>query len=149
MRDYICKLQRTIGSVCEEYGLKPSKSSDVGVFIGNNKIAAIGESRTITTLQPVFCTIFACCYFKGVHGRRFVTTHGIALNCDVNLSWFSHIVPCGLADRGVTSLTAELGRTVTVADAIPTFLQCFKDEFECDFEMQNSVNEIINNLEAD
>ena len=42
MRDYICKLQKTIGAVCERYNLETSNCSNVGVFIGDNKIAAIG-----------------------------------------------------------------------------------------------------------
>jgi lipoyl(octanoyl) transferase len=45
--------------------------------------------------------------------------HGFAINCDCDLSWFDRIVPCGIADAGVTSLSAELGRTVTVHDVLP------------------------------
>jgi lipoyl(octanoyl) transferase len=43
--------------------------------------------------------------------------HGFALNCDVDLSWYDAIVPCGIADAGVTSLSMELGRRVDVREA--------------------------------
>jgi lipoyl(octanoyl) transferase len=52
----------------------------------------------------------------GIRVARGVTLHGFALNCDCDLTAFSAIVPCGIADAGVTSLTAELGRRVTVAE---------------------------------
>ena len=51
----------------------------------------------------------------GIRVSRGVTMHGFALNCDCDLSWFDRIVPCGIRDAGVTSLSAETGRTVTVA----------------------------------
>ena len=54
----------------------------------------------------------------GVRIARDVTMHGFALNCDPDMAGFDRIVPCGIADAGVTSLTAELGRRVRVADAI-------------------------------
>ncbi len=44
--------------------------------------------------------------------------HGFALNCDNDLSWFDRIVPCGIPDAAVTSLSAELGRQVRVGDVL-------------------------------
>jgi lipoyl(octanoyl) transferase len=55
----------------------------------------------------------------GIRVARGVTMHGFALNCDCDLAWFDKIVPCGISDAGVTSLSAEAGRRVTVADALP------------------------------
>ncbi|HEY7815958.1 MAG TPA: lipoyl(octanoyl) transferase LipB [Nakamurella sp.] len=54
----------------------------------------------------------------GVRVAKDVTMHGFALNCDPDLTWFDRIVPCGITDAGVTSLSVELGRRVTVADVI-------------------------------
>src|SRR5499427_8293895 len=55
----------------------------------------------------------------GARVARGVTMHGLALNCDSDLSWFDRIVPCGIGDAGVTSLTAETGFRVSVADVTP------------------------------
>jgi len=55
----------------------------------------------------------------GVRVSHGVTMHGFAINCDCDLSWFDRIVPCGITDAGVTSLSAEVGRTVTVLDVLP------------------------------
>jgi lipoyl(octanoyl) transferase len=55
----------------------------------------------------------------GVRVARGVTMHGFALNCDCDLSWYDRIVPCGISDAAVTSLSAEAGRPITVADVMP------------------------------
>ena len=54
----------------------------------------------------------------GIRVQRGVTMHGFSLNCNCDLAAYSTIVPCGIADAGVTSLTAELGREVTVSEVL-------------------------------
>jgi lipoyl(octanoyl) transferase len=55
----------------------------------------------------------------GIRVARGVTLHGFAINCDCDLRAFDAIVPCGIRDAGVTSLTAELDRDVSVAEVLP------------------------------
>jgi len=55
----------------------------------------------------------------GIRVAQGVTMHGFALNCDNDLSAYGAIVPCGIADAGVTTLAAELGRDVTTAEVLP------------------------------
>ena len=55
----------------------------------------------------------------GLRVAQGVSMHGFALNCDCDLSWFDRIVPCGIADVSVTSLSAELGRRVRVSEVRP------------------------------
>jgi lipoyl(octanoyl) transferase len=55
----------------------------------------------------------------GIRVARGVTMHGFALNCACDLSWYDRIIPCGIADAAVTSLSAETGRRITVTDVLP------------------------------
>lgn len=55
----------------------------------------------------------------GVRVTQGVTMHGFALNCDNDLTWFDRIVPCGITDASVTSLSRELGRDVSVGEVLP------------------------------
>jgi lipoyl(octanoyl) transferase len=63
-----------------------------------------------------------------------VTSHGFGLNCDTDLTWFDAIVPCGLADRSVTSLSEVAGRTVTVADVRPLVHRSYEEAFATTLE---------------
>ena len=55
----------------------------------------------------------------GVRVAKGVTMHGFAINCDPDMTWFDRIIPCGIRNSGVSSLSAELGRDVTVAEVLP------------------------------
>ncbi|MGI8681004.1 MAG: lipoyl protein ligase domain-containing protein, partial [Mycobacteriales bacterium] len=66
----------------------------------------------------------------GIRVSRGVATHGFALNCDCDLSAYESIIPCGIADAEVTSLSRELGKTVTVADVVPLVERHLADVLE-------------------
>jgi lipoyl(octanoyl) transferase len=66
----------------------------------------------------------------GIRVARGTTLHGFALNCDCDLSAYTSIVPCGISDAGVTSLTAELGRRVTVDDVADGMAQAVREALD-------------------
>lgn len=119
VRWYVTNLETTIINLCKNtYGLKAITTPDTGVWIGNNKICAIG-----------------------IRCSRYVTTHGLALNCNTDLSWFEHIVPCGLHGKGVTSLSSIFEKDISVNEVLPHFLQHFSKSFSC-----NIVDTELNKL---
>jgi lipoyl(octanoyl) transferase len=63
----------------------------------------------------------------GIRVSRGVAMHGFSLNCNVDLAWYDRFVPCGIADAGVTTLTAEVGREVTVAEVRPVIQRHLTD----------------------
>lgn len=112
MRWYVATLELTVIETCRKMGIPQAiTTSDTGIWVGNNKICAIG-----------------------VHGSRYVTTHGIGLNCCTDLHWFEHIVPCGIEGKGVTSLSQELQRNVCVEEATEIFVRCFAEHFKCQIQ---------------
>ena len=59
----------------------------------------------------------------GIRVTEGVTMHGFAINCDCDMAWFDKIVPCGIKDAEVTSLSQEIGRRVSVAEVLPTVIE--------------------------
>ncbi|CAG0916547.1 unnamed protein product [Notodromas monacha] len=70
-------------------------------------------------------------WYVSIRVRNGVTSHGLALNCNTDLSWYSHIVPCGITDplAGVTSLSVELGKPFTVETCVPLIATAFQEVF--------------------
>jgi lipoyl(octanoyl) transferase len=100
---YVRRVEGLLIGVCAAFGLETTRIKDrSGVWVPADRR---GRDRKVGAI--------------GIRVSRGVTQHGFALNCDCDLSQFDRIVPCGIRDAGVTSISAELGRTVTVADAIP------------------------------
>ncbi|MBI4568804.1 MAG: lipoyl(octanoyl) transferase LipB [Planctomycetes bacterium] len=111
LRWYMVSLQEAIIALLAAYGVAARRREGryLGVWVGERKIAALG-----------------------VHARRWVTTHGFALNVSTDLSWFTRIRPCGITEYGVTSMQeAMAGRdpTPTVEAVAAGFAPCFAAAF--------------------
>jgi lipoyl(octanoyl) transferase len=113
---YLRFLEEVVIMVLSKYGVVGSRlKGATGVWICDER----GERK--------ICAM-------GVRASRWVTMHGLAFNCSVDLSRFDSIVPCGIKDKSVTSLDVELGRTVNFEDIVSDFKACFKDVFQLKFE---------------
>lgn len=100
---HVRRIESLLISVCAEVGVSTTRiDGRSGVWIAAD---SRGPDRKVAAI--------------GVRVARGVTQHGFALNCDCDLTAFDRIVPCGIRDAGVTSLTWELGRDVTVAEMLP------------------------------
>jgi len=98
---FVRELETSLISICNEFGIKAQRYCErSGVWLrdakGDRKIAAIG-----------------------LRVAKGVTMHGFALNVNPDLSAYSKIIPCGIADAKVTSLSAELGRNLTIDEVMP------------------------------
>ena len=96
VRKFVCRLEDAMIGTCAELGVLAGRvDSRTGVWVeGNRKVGAIG-----------------------VRVSRGTTMHGLALNCDNDLVWFDRIVPCGIRDAGVTTLSAEVQANISVPEA--------------------------------
>lgn len=80
----------------------------------------------------------------GVHTSRWITTHGIALNCNNDLGWFERFTPCGIKGKGVTSLSKETNQNIEPQGAIPAFIESFQNVFDCTVVSEDSRDVRIN-----
>lgn len=118
VRCFVHNLEQAIVSACASLGLEANTNQHTGVWVENRKVAAIGEALStefafysaaspLSFLTPLLSSTFSS---QGLEVKRGITMHGFCLNCNPDLSFFNHIVPCGLPEMGVTSLSRELGK---------------------------------------
>lgn len=104
---YVRRLEQVLVDACADLGLATERvQGRSGVWVRGDGSGLPGRrDRKVGAL--------------GIRVAQGVTMHGFALNCDNDLGGFGGIVPCGIPDADVTTLSAELGRDVTVAEALP------------------------------
>jgi lipoyl(octanoyl) transferase len=112
LKRYVALIESCIIEVLNQYGIAAGIIADrIGVWIDINgpkerKIAAIG-----------------------IKSSRYITMHGLALNVSTDLSMFQHIVPCGIADKGVSSISKELNEKVDFSDVNQRLKESFSRIF--------------------
>ena len=107
MHKYVRDIEEVMIRVCADYGLQAGRVQGFsGAWIGDEKIGAIG-----------------------VRISRWVTSHGFAFNITTDVQFFDLIVPCGIADKGVTSLSRQLGLDVPMREVEDRFIAHFSDVF--------------------
>ncbi|MEJ3744117.1 lipoyl(octanoyl) transferase LipB [Actinomycetes bacterium KLBMP 9797] len=100
---YVRRVEQLLIDVCAEFGLTAGRvEGRSGVWVPEDDR---GPARKVAAI--------------GIRVARGTTLHGFSLNCDCDLSAYDRIVPCGIADAGVTTISAELGHPVTVAETLP------------------------------
>jgi lipoyl(octanoyl) transferase len=101
--DYVRRVEEALIRACADLGVATARvPGRSGVWVSGDERR---PERKVAAL--------------GIRVSRGVTMHGFAVNCDVDLAWYDRFVPCGISDAGVTSLSAELGRDVTVDEVAP------------------------------
>ncbi|UDY25051.1 lipoyl(octanoyl) transferase LipB [Nocardioides sp. Kera G14] len=108
--DFVRRLEEAMIRTCARFGVTTARvPGRSGVWLREDEK---GPERKVAAI--------------GLRVSQGVTMHGIALNCDVDLAWYDRFVPCGIADAGVTTLSAEAGRDLTVADVQPVLVEEFQ-----------------------
>lgn len=103
---HVRRIESMIIAVCADLGLATDRiDGRSGVWVPQD---SRGPDRKIAAI--------------GIRVAEGVTMHGFALNCDCDLTWFDRIVPCGIRDASVTSLSRELGRDVSVTEVTEVLL---------------------------
>jgi lipoyl(octanoyl) transferase len=113
---YLRTLEEVIIQTLLEFGVNGERNKEhTGVWVGNNKICAIGIKVT-----------------------RWITMHGFALNINTNMDFFNGIIPCGIKNKGVTSLKNELNKQIEIELVKKSLLQKFYEIFDYnELEIQN------------
>ena len=105
---YVRDIEEVLIRTAAHFGIRAERAAGLtGAWVGQEKLAAIG-----------------------VRIARWITSHGFALNVSTDLSHFDFIVPCGISDRGVTSLERQLGRPVPMSDVEPALVTAFASIFD-------------------
>jgi lipoyl(octanoyl) transferase len=112
---YVRAIEQALIRICAEFGVRAERvEGRSGAWVRDGRSAWTGGGA-----DPYRASQDRKVAAIGARVSRGVTMHGFAINCDCDLAWFGKIIPCGIGDAATTSLSAETGRRITVADVLP------------------------------
>ena len=123
LRTYITRLEQILVDTC-------------GEILGPTRVYPGVENGRTVNYAGAWVDNQRKVAFMGVRYSRGITSHGVSINCSIDMDWFNHIVPCGFDRRQITSLTDEVSskNVVTVEQITPIFLKYFQKIFNVDLE---------------
>ena len=111
VRSYVTALEKIGIDICSSYGIEARASEEEGVWVDYGT----PKARKIMAI--------------GIKVSRYITMHGIAFNVNTDLNYFSFIIPCGIPNKGVTSLQRELGREIDMQEFKDRYVEVFNKYF--------------------
>jgi lipoyl(octanoyl) transferase len=116
IKQYVARVEECILEVVAQYGIEAGTINDrIGVWLDINGL----QERKIAAI--------------GIKSSRYVTMHGLALNVNTDLDMFNHIVPCGIPDKAVTSISKELNEEIDFFEVNLKMRMAFERIFELQF----------------
>ena len=112
VRSYVTALEKIGIDICSSYGIEARASEEEGVWVDYGT----PKARKIMAI--------------GIKVSRYITMHGIAFNVNTDLNYFSFIIPCGIPNKGVTSLQRELEREIDMQEFKGRYLEVFNKYFK-------------------
>jgi lipoyl(octanoyl) transferase len=113
VKKFVFNIEQSIINVLQNYGISCERIDDrIGIWLDKGK----SNERKIAAI--------------GIKCSRHISMHGLALNVNTDLSLFNNIIPCGIVDKGVTSIKNELGREISMVDIKNEMIKEFSSNFE-------------------
>ncbi|KAI8867972.1 lipoyltransferase [Ramicandelaber brevisporus] len=138
IRCFVSKMEQSIIDLCQnEYGITAQRTKNTGVWVVSDSSEQVKSENKIAAM--------------GINVKRYVTSHGFAVNVSTDLAWFNHIVACGLVGKGVTSIENEVKRAITAKDVMVPMAQSFANALgaetvpleDVDYELSSWLNERV------
>jgi lipoyl(octanoyl) transferase len=129
LRTYIARLEQTLVDTCRD-------------IIGQTRVYRGTENGRSVNYAGAWVDNQRKVAFMGVRYSRGITSHGVSINCSIDMNWFDHIIPCGFDRRQITSLSDEVPsrEIVTVKQITPIFLDHFQRIFNVDLRESQKEN---------